>query len=132
MSKDEGKKYLDEVRNVELALAARLEAMSDAELEAELAESGLDLDAESARVEALLKRTAGKARMKVAKLGAAGHATSPRHLGRALPSPANDIRAAKGMTMAARHGTEQSEADLQSLADDLAELEAMEKESPKE
>ena len=37
---------------------------------------------------------------------------------------------AKGLTMAARHGTEQSEADIASAADDLAELDALDSENP--
>lgn len=59
--------------------------------------------------------------MAAAKAGLAAHHTAPQVR---PPVPANDLGTAKGLTMAARHGTEQTEADVKTVAEDLADLKA--------
>ena len=109
-----------EIRQLQDALIDLVMDASDEELLAELREDGLDPDqeAESMRVE--LARAAGKARMAAAK------ARLQRRVLRRGPGfgpAANDeIGDARRLTMAARNGSEQSEADVQSAAEDLRDI----------
>ena len=113
--------------NLEDALAERLLAMSDAELLAESEELGMDIEREAQAMQSLLQRVSGKARMEDVL------AQMKSHRGRkarpALGHSAPNIQEAKGMTLAARNGTEQSEADVNSVAEDLTDLAAFDKEA---
>lgn len=109
-----------EIRQLQDALIDLVMQASDEEILAELREDGLDpdLEAEAMRVE--LARAAGKARMAAVK------ARLQRQVLRSRPGfelPANDdIGDARRLTIAARNGSEQSEADLQNTAGDLRDI----------
>ncbi len=126
-SKDE-KKARDEIRNVERAMVARLSELSDADLAAELREDGIDPGEDAGYAASLLERAVGRARMAAARAGLA--ASRSRRNTAKVVGTSSLLDDAKGLTMAARHGTEQSEADIASAADDLAELDALDGENP--
>lgn len=128
MNSQDEKKAREEIRNVERAMAARLSELSDADLEAELREDGIDPGQNAAHAASVLERAVGRARMAAARAGLAA-SRSRRNTAKVVGSP-GVLEDAKGLTMAARHGTEQSEADIASAADDLAELDALDGESP--
>ena len=116
---DRGDEDRKAVKNLEMALVDRLLALSPEEFLAEEAEAGTDIEREAEETRRLFERAAGKVRMAEAKAGLAAHRAEPRirH-----PVPANDLGTAEGLTLAARNGTEQTEADVRSVAEDLAEL----------
>jgi hypothetical protein len=119
------------ILNLEDTLVEDLLAMSDDELMADSREIGMDVDQEAAHVQQLFERTAGTARMAAARAEMAeyraGGASQPKGAG---ARPANDLQEAR-LTSAARNGTDQTEADIKSVADDLAELAAFEGKSDK-
>ena len=109
-----------EIRQLQDALIDLVMQASEEEILAELREDGLDpdLEAESMRVD--LARAAGKARMIAAKARLQRQTLRPRP---GFESPANDdIGDARRLTRAARNGSEQSEADVQSAAQDLRDI----------
>jgi hypothetical protein len=133
MTSDDEKKVFDEVRNVERAMVARIAELPQDDLLAEMREDGIDLKDDADRVRQLLARSIGKARMAAARAGLAA-SRSQRHTQKDVnvdPS-SNVLREAQGLTMAARNGTEQTEADIASVANDFAELDEPEAGKPKE
>jgi len=119
------------ILNLEDALVEDLLAMSDNELLADSREMGMDVGPEAMHVRQLLDRTAGKARMAAAKAEMADYRTrGASHARSAGARPANDLQEAR-LTLAARNGTDQTEADIKSVAEDLAELSAFEDKSEK-
>lgn len=128
MSSQDGKKAREEIRNVERALMARLAELSDEELAAELREDGIDPGVDAEHTAFVLERAVGRARMAAARAGLEA-SRSRRNAVRAAGSPGG-LEDAKGLTMAARHGTEQSAADIASAADDLAELDSFDSDAP--
>ncbi|MDR3529299.1 MAG: hypothetical protein P4L90_01895 [Rhodopila sp.] len=119
------------ILKLEDALVDDLLAMSDNELTADSREIGMDVEQEAMHVRQLLERTAGKARMAAAKAELAEyHARGALHARGAGARPSNDLREAR-LTLAARNGTDQTEADIKSVAEDLAELAAFEDKSKK-
>ena len=128
MSSQDYKKAREEIRNVERALTARLADLSDDELAAELREDGIDPGEDAEHTASVLERAVGRARMAAARAGLEA-SRSRRNTVRAAGSPGS-LDDAKGLTMAARHGTEQSAADIASAADDLAELDSFDSDAP--
>jgi hypothetical protein len=119
------------ILNLEDALVKDLLAMSDNELMADSREIGMDVEREAMHVRQLLERTAGKARMATAKAEMAEYrARGASHARSVGARPANDLQEAR-LTLAARNGTDQTEADIKSVAEDLAELAAFEDKSEK-
>ena len=117
------------ILNLEDTLVEDLFAMSENELVADSSEIGMDVEQEASHVRQLLERTAGKARMAAAKAEMAEYrAGGASQLRRAGARPPNDLREAR-LTLAARNGTDQTDADIKSVADDLAELAAFEDKS---
>ncbi len=128
MTENGGSKDLEELRNIEDAVVDRLLELPEAELLAEMAEDGIDLEADATRIGALSKSAAGKARMAAAKASVVVHGVRFGQRSPASQRPVQDIRDAKGLTMAARNGSSQSEADINSVADDLVLLKKLEEE----
>ena len=122
MTQTDINKGLEALDNLERALVDRVSALSEAELLAEMVEDGFDPQTEAEIIEALTERAAARSRMATAKSAVASARSWSALPGGKHLVPANDFHAARGMTMAARNGTSQSEADIQSLADDMAEL----------
>ena len=119
------------ILKLEDALVEDLLAMSDDEVVADSREIGMDVEQEAMHVRQLLERTAGKAKMTAAKAEMAEYrARGASHAGSAGARPANDLQEAR-LTLAARNGTDQTEADIKSVAEDLAELAAFEDKSEK-
>jgi len=119
------------ILNLEDALVEDLLAMSDNELLADSREIGMDVDQEAIHLRQLLERTAGKARMAAAKAKMTEYrARRGSHARSAGARPANDLQEAR-LTLAARNGTDQTEADVKSVAEDLAELAAFEDKAEK-
>ena len=119
------------ILNLEDALVEDVLAMSDEELMADSREIGMDVEQEAMHMRQLLERTAGKARMAAAKAEMAEYrARGASHARSAGARPANDLQEAR-LTLAARNGTDQTEADIKSVAEDLAELAAFEDKSEK-
>lgn len=117
-------------RRLQDAMIEDILAASDEEIVAEAAEDGLAPEREAERMRATLARAAGKARMRVAKAQLAserGQASARvPDAGGARTSAANDVGQAKKVTMAARHGKDQTERDVETTAEDLADLAAFE------
>jgi hypothetical protein len=110
------------ILNLEDALVEDLLAMPDNELLADSIEMGVDVEQEAIQVRQLLERTAGKARMATAKAEMAEYrACEASRTQGAGALPANDLHEAR-LTLAARNGSDQTEADLKSVAGDLAKL----------
>jgi hypothetical protein len=109
-----------EIQHLQDALIDLVMEASDEEILAELAEDGLDLDQEAEAVGVELARAAGKARMAAAKSRLERQAL--RGKTKFTPAANDDVVDARRLTMAARNGSEQSEADVQSAADDLREI----------
>ncbi len=128
MNSQDEKKAREEIRNVERALVARLAELSDDELAAELLEDGIDPVRDAEHAATVLERAVGRARMAAARAGLEA-SRSRRNAARA-GSSSGSLDDAKGLTMAARHGTEQSTADIASAADDLAELDSFDSDAP--
>lgn len=128
MNSQDDKKARQEIRNVERAMVARLSELPDADLAAELLEDGIDPGEDAEHAASILERAVGRARMASARAGLAA-SRSRRNTAKVVGS-SGSLDDAKGLTMAARHGTEQSEADIASAADDLAELDALDSENP--
>ena len=117
------------ILKLEDALVEDLLAMSDDELVADSREVGMDVEQEAMHVRQLLERTAGKARMAAAKAEMAEYrARGTSRTRSAGARPANDLQEAR-LTLAARNGTDQTEADIKSVAEDLAELASFEDKS---
>ena len=133
MTSNDEKKVFDEVRNVERAMVARIAELPEDDLLAEMVEDGIDLNDDADRVRQLLERSVGKARMAAARAGLAA-SRSQRHTQKDVNvAPASNVlREAQGLTMAARNGTEQTEADIASVAKDFAELDEFESGKSKE
>jgi hypothetical protein len=112
------------VRRLQDALIEDIMAATDEEILAEVASDGLDVDREAERLKAVFARAAGKAKMTLAKAGV--EHTRARVPQGASPSrvAANDVTGARRLTQAARNGAGQSERDILSAAEDMAELEA--------
>ena len=105
------------VRDLETAPAEELaEGLSPSELEAE---AGRVLDAFKRA-----KAEAGRRRMDAAKSGMTAYQSASRRPA-SRPGSAEEARR---LTLAARHGTDQSERDRKTLQDDLDELAALRKE----
>jgi hypothetical protein len=128
MNDRDAKKAHDEIRNLERDMVARLSELSDDDLAAELHEDGINPCQDAEYVGALLERAVGRARMAAARAGLAA-SRAGRNTAKVVGS-SRTLEDAKGLTMAARHGTEQSEADIASAAEDLSELDALEDENP--
>ncbi|GAC1343537.1 MAG: hypothetical protein NVSMB18_19540 [Acetobacteraceae bacterium] len=117
-----------ELERLQDALIEDVLSASDEEILSEAREDGLDPAAISKEMLSLLEAAelkVGKERMAAAKAGAA----AARRLGSAAPADVSMMRAAaandaeaRRLTMAARNGSEQSERDLEGIAEDLAEL----------
>lgn len=119
------------ILNLEDALVEDLLAMSGDELLADSREIGMDVEQEAMHMQELLERAAGKARMAAAKAEMAEYrAVRVLQSRSAGARPANDMQEAR-LTLAARNGTDQTEADVKSVADDQAELAAFEDKSEK-
>ena len=114
-------KDLKAVRNLQDSVIEGIMAESDEEMLADLAEDGLDPEKEAALMKVDLALAAGRARMSIAKASVerdrARSATLPHR-----PVAANDVADVKRLTRAARNGTEQSEADIRTEAEDLARI----------
>ena len=122
MTQTEIEKGLEALDNLDKALVDRVSALSETELLAEMIEDGFDPQVEAEFIRTLSVRAAARSRMVAAKAAVASGRNRPAGLGGKPLVPANDFQVARGMTMAARNGTSQSEADIQSLVDDMAEL----------
>lgn len=119
------------ILNLEDAMVEDLLNMSDEELLVNCRELGMDVEHEATQVQQLIERTAGRARMVAAKEEMAAYRARgilSAKVGGARP--ANDIQEAR-LTLAARNGGDQTEKDIKSVADDLAELAAFEDKSEK-
>lgn len=120
-----------ELERLHDAMIEDLLSASDEEVLEEAREDGLDPAAVRREVLSLLDAAelkVGKAKMAAAKAGAAAF----RRTGTVAATDVTDLRAsaandaeARRLTMAARHGSEQSERDLKGIAKDLAELGAV-------
>ena len=128
MNSQDQKNAHEEIRNVERAMVARLSELSDADLATELRGDGIDVSKDAEHAARVLERAVGRARMEAARVGLAA-SRSRQNTARVVGSPSS-LDDAKGLTMAARNGTEQSEADIASAAADLAELDAIAGENP--
>jgi len=125
------------IRRLRDALADDILAASDADIAAEAAEEGVELERQAEAMRARFERQvldAGKARMAAAKAAAVAYRAGAAQGGpmppaptgyRAAPAKATDR--ARKLTMAARNGAEQSERDLAGVEEDLAELAALQK-----
>ena len=110
------------LQNLRDTLVDDLLAMSDDEILADSGEIGMDVEHEAMQVRQVLDRAAGKARMAAAKAEmSAYHTRGVSHIRSAASLPANDLQEAR-LTLAARNGKDQTEADLKSIAEDLAKL----------
>ena len=119
-------------RRLQDALIDDVMAASDDEIAAELTGDGLDPAAEAASMRTVLARALGKARMTVAKNAIERGRPHPDAAQRVVvPMAANDVAEVRRLTRAARNGKEQSERDIQSAAEDMAELEAFQAEKGK-
>ena len=117
------------ILNLEDAMVEDLLNMSDEELLADCRELGMNVEQEAIHMQQLIERTAGRARMAAAKEEMAAYRArgiSPAEVGGVRP--ANDTQEAR-LTLAARNGGDQTEKDIKSVADDLAELAALEDKS---
>lgn len=132
----------DAIRRLEDALIDDILNATDGEIAAEAAEEGIDLEAQATAMRSMFERArleSGKTRMAAAKAAAAAHrSAAPRGRVPGLQSGAfagrvaNDVDNARKLTMAARNGTEQSDRDLRSVEEDLAELNALLEDEGKE
>lgn len=132
----------DAMRRLENALIDDILNATDDEIAAEAAEEGIDLEAQATAMRSIFERArleSGKTRMAAAKAAAAAHRSAALRgrVPRLQPGvfegrAANDVGNARKLTMAARNGTEQSERDLKSVEEDLAELNALLEEEGKE
>lgn len=113
-------KEIEEVGRLEEALLDMLIATPDNEILAEVQEDGLDLDAEITATRNIISRAAGKARMILAKERMQHRPTSSLATRSSVAN--DDIKRARRLTLAARNGTEQSENDIRSTADDLRKI----------
>ena len=133
MTSNDEKKVFDEVRNVERAMVARIAELPEDDLLAEMVEDGIDLNDDADRVRQLLARSVGKARMAAARAGIAASRSQRDTRKDVNVDPASNVlQEAQGLTMAARNGTEQTEADIASVAKDFAELDEFESGKSKE
>ena len=114
-------KDLRAVRNLQDSLIDGIMAATDEEVLADLAEDGLDPEKEAALMKADLALAAGRARMSIAKASVERDRARSATFSRPQAA-ANDVADVKRLTRAARNGTEQSEADIRSEAEDLAEI----------
>jgi hypothetical protein len=124
MNSQDEKKAREEIRNVERAMVAHLAELSDAELAAELRADGIDPNEDAEHVATILKRAVGRSRRAFARAGLA-ESRSRRPV--KIVRSADSVSDATGLTKAARHGMEQTEADIESAAEDLGELDAIER-----
>jgi hypothetical protein len=121
------------LRRLEDALIGDIGATSDDEILAEAKEDGIDPTAAAQHTLSLLRAAevrVGKAKLAAAKAGvvavrnlSSAHNSACFNRGKVLPKPANDP--ASRLTLAARNAGQQSDRDLETLAEDLAELEAI-------
>jgi hypothetical protein len=121
------------LRRLEDALIEDIGSASDDEILAEAKEDGLDPAATAQHTLSLLRAAevrVGKAKLAAAKAGLAAARKLTRvpggvgvDRGKVRLAPANDT--ARGLTLAARNGGKQSDRDLETLAEDFAELEAL-------
>ncbi len=82
----------------------------------------MDVEHEAMQVRQVLDHAAGKVRMAAAKAEMSTyHTRVVSHIRSAASLPANDLQEAR-LTLAARNGKDQTEADLKSVAEDLAKL----------
>lgn len=109
-----------EIRQLQDALIDLVMGASDDEILAELREAGLDPEQEAEAVRVELARAAGKARMAIAKSKLLRQPLQSK--ARPMAAANNDLGDARRLTLAARNGSEQSEADVQSAAEDLREI----------
>ncbi|MFT8483932.1 MAG: hypothetical protein ABF689_13145 [Gluconobacter cerinus] len=113
-------KEIEEVKRLEEALLDMLIATPDNEILAEVKEDGLDLDAEITITRNILSLAAGKARMILAKERMQHRPANSLDIRSSVAN--DDIGQARRLTLAARNGTEQSENDIRSTADDLRKI----------
>jgi hypothetical protein len=119
------------ILNLEDAMVEDLLNMSGEELLADCRELGMDVEQEAIRVQELIERTAGRARLIAAKEEMAAYRARGLSSAKAGgDQSANDVQEAR-LTLAARNGVDQTEKDIKSVADDLAELAAFEDKSEK-
>lgn len=111
------------VRHLQDALLDDILAATDEESLAELAQDGIDVEKEAEAMKADLARAAGKARMAVAKAAVERDRGRPGASQPRRPVAANDVAKVRKLTMAARNGREQSDGDIRSAAEDMAEIE---------
>jgi len=126
------KEALERLRD---ALVEDILSASDAEIAADAASDSIDLLKQADQMRAMFhaqRLRAAKTKMAVAQAAVSGQ-RSASSLGLTLrpqaqalvPRPANDLGAARKLTMAARNGAKQSERDLAGVEEDLAELTAL-------
>jgi len=115
---------IKDIRRLQDALIEDIMAATDAEILAEVASDGLDIGLEAERVKAVFARAAGKARMAVAKAGVERSRARIPQVASPSRVASNDVTDARKLTRAARNGAGQSERDILSAAEDMAELEA--------
>ena len=109
-----------EIRQLQDALIDLVMKASDEEILTELKEDGLDADQEAEAMRVELARAAGKARMAAARSKLKRQALAGKV---AFGTAANDdLGDARRLTIAARNGSEQTEADVQSAAEDLRDI----------
>lgn len=121
------------LRRLEDALIEDIGTASDGEILAEAKEDGIDPAATAQHTLSLLRAAearVGKAKLAAAKAGVAAarklslvHGGADLDRGKVRLAPANDT--VRELTLAARNGGKQSDRDLETLAEDLAELEAL-------
>jgi hypothetical protein len=109
-----------EIRQLQDALIELVMEASDEEILAELVEDGLDPDQEAEAMGVELARAAGKARMAAARSRLGRRAL--RAKARIEPAANDDVLDARRLTTAARNGSEQSAADVESAAEDLRDI----------
>ena len=117
-----------ELKRLQDALIEDVLSASDEEILSDAREDGLDPAAVSRGMLSLLEAAelkVGKAKMAAAKAGAAAVRTmgtlARTDVSILRVTAANDAEARR-LTMAARNGSEQSDRDLEGIAEDLAEL----------
>ena len=116
------------IQNLQDALVEDILEMSDDTLLADSREIGMDVEREAEQLRQLLERSAAKARMAAVKADMARY-SSQVTTSRNLPANSdNELRDAR-LTLAARNGIEQTEADVKSVAEDLAALAAFKEKS---
>lgn len=136
------RKSIDELRDMGDAIDESILGAPDAEVSEELGALGIDPEKVAVEMDAIAqeaKRIAGKSRLANAKDAvSAFHSNRPSAAQAdrsALRSKFQTMRSRRpsdndGLMMAARKGTQASQADEDGALDDLAQLEALESEDP--